>query len=454
MMTELYDLIVMGMGPGGEEVATRAAEAGLNVLGIDKRLVGGECPYWGCIPSKAMVRAGDSLAEAARAMGLAGDVTIEPRWERVAARVREVTDTWNDAVAVKRHEERGTTILHGAARFASARAVEVDGTTYEATRGVVLATGGEPAAPPIEGLSDIAHWTNREAIETEEVPRHLVVLGAGAIGLELAQVFRRFGAEVTVVEFAPRALPMEEPEQGEAMGTVLAEEGIRLLTGVGAEAVAAALEGGVLVTLSDGSIVQGDRLLVATGRRADLATLGVEVAGLDPTARFVSTDDHQRAAEGVWAVGDVTGGGFTHVAVYEGRVAGADILGLPVANAGRHAVPRVTFTDPEVASVGLSQAQAEEAGIEVAVGVTGANYSTRAYIHGPGAQQGVIKLVSDKARGTLVGASVMGPAAGEQIGMLLLAVRAGIPVATLRDTIYPYPTFIRGFEGALGQLDV
>ncbi len=447
-----HDLIVVGLGPGGEEVAQQAAEAGLDVLGIDHRLVGGECPYWGCIPSKVMVRAGNSLAEAARAAGLAGEGEMTPDWSKLAGRVREVTGDWDDTVAVQRHLDRGETFVRGTATITGPREVEVEGERHTARRGVVIATGGIPAAPPIPGLADVEYWTSREAIEAERNPASLVVLGGGAVGLELAQAYRRFGTDVTIVEHAPHVLSLEEPEQGEELAKMLAAEGIGLRTGVGATRVAA--DGaGVLVTLSDGSSLSGERLLVATGRRVDLAPLGVEAVGIDPAGRGIPVDEHLRAGDGLWAVGDVTGvAGFTHVAVYQGRIAVADILGRPHTPADYRAVPRVTFTDPEVASVGLSESDARERGIDVRIGLARTADSSRGYIHGPGAEFGVTKVIADAARGVLVGASTMGPAAGEIVGIFLLAVRAELPVSGLRDLIYPYPTFLRGIEPAIQQV--
>jgi pyruvate/2-oxoglutarate dehydrogenase complex dihydrolipoamide dehydrogenase (E3) component len=449
-----HDLIVVGLGPGGEEVAQQAAEAGLDVLGIDHRLVGGECPYWGCIPSKVMVRAGNSLAEAARAIGLAGDGQMTPNWSKLAGRVREVTGDWDDTVAVQRHLDRGETFVRGTANITGRREVEVEGERYTARRGIVISTGGIPAAPPIPGLADVEYWTNREAIEAADNPASMVILGGGAIGLELAQSYRRFGTDVTIVEHAPHVLPLEEPEQGEELGRMLAEEGIGLRTGVGATGVAADGDGdGVIVTLADGSSLGAERLLVATGRRVDLASLGVETIGIDPTGRGIPVDEHLRAGEGLWAAGDVTGvAGFTHVAVYQGRIAAADILGRPHTPANYDAVPRVTFTDPEVASVGLSERDARERGIDVRIGLARTADSSRGYIHGPGAEFGVTKVIADAARGVLVGASTMGPAAGEILGIFLLAVRARIPVTDLRDLIYPYPTFLRGIEPAIQQV--
>jgi pyruvate/2-oxoglutarate dehydrogenase complex dihydrolipoamide dehydrogenase (E3) component len=359
-MDQQADLIVIGMGVGGEEVAGRAAEAGMDVVGIERKLVGGECPYWGCIPSKLIVRAGNALAEADRVNRLAGRATTAPAWAPVAARVREATADWDDQIAVERFQAKGGRFLRGQARIVGRREVEVDGRRLRARRGIVLASDGEPAVPPIDGLAGTDFWTNREVIEAAELPRSLVVLGAGPVGLELAQAFHRLGAAVTLVEVGEHALPMEEPEQGAAMNEVVRAEGMTLHTGVSAVSVKPRDdETGVWVWLSDGRLVEAERLLVATGRRLDLGGLGVEAVGLDPRAPAVTVDPHLRAADGLWAVGDVTGkGAFTHVAVYQGRIAAADILGVAHQPADYTAVPRVTFTDPEVASVGLTEAQA------------------------------------------------------------------------------------------------
>ena len=449
-----HDLIVIGLGPGGEEVAQRAAEDGLDVLSIDRRLVGGECPYWGCVPSKVMVRAGNSLAEAARAIGLAGEGSgLTPAWSKVAGRVREVTGDWDDTVAVQRHVARGETFVRGNARITGSSEVEVDGRRYTARRGIVIATGGVPAIPPIPGLGEVPYWTNREAIEAETDPASMVVLGGGAIGLELAQVYARFGTDVTIVESAPHVLALEEPEQGEELARMLADEGISVRTGVSATQVAEAPGGGAQVTLADGSTVTGERLLVATGRRVDLASLGVDAVGIDASGRGIPVDEHLRAADGVWAVGDVTGvAGFTHVAVYQGRIAAADILGREHSPADYTAVPRVTFTDPEVASVGLAEREARERGLDIRIGVAKTVESTRGYIHGPGAEYGVTKVIVDAGSDVVLGASTMGPAAGEIVGIFLLAVRERMRAGELRDLIYPYPTFLRGIEPAIRQV--
>jgi pyruvate/2-oxoglutarate dehydrogenase complex dihydrolipoamide dehydrogenase (E3) component len=447
-----HDVIVIGMGVGGEEVAGRLAEGGLDVLAIERKLVGGECPYWGCIPSKVMVRAGNSLAEAVRVTGLAGSAEISPDWAPVARRVRDVTADWNDEVAVERHEKKGETFIRGDARVVGPRTVEVEGRKFAARRGIVLAAGSDPAVPPVEGLTEVGYWTNRDAIEAKEIPRSIVILGAGAVGLELGQVFRRFGSEVTFVELFRHPLAYDEPEIGAAVADVLRDEGIELHTGVGAKWVRAGT-GGVEINLSDGRTLSAERVLAATGRKANLSGLGLENVGLDPDAKVVEVDGHMRAGDGLWAVGDITGKGqFTHVAVYQGRIAAADILGRDHSVADYSAVPRVTFIDPEVAAVGLTGEKAHESGVNVRIGLAETKTSARGWIHGPGAEHGVVKLVEDADRGVLVGASFMGPAAGEIAGFLALAVKEKIPTRHLRELIYPYPTFVRGIEDALGQL--
>jgi pyruvate/2-oxoglutarate dehydrogenase complex dihydrolipoamide dehydrogenase (E3) component len=449
-----FDVIVIGMGVAGEGVAGTVADGGLEVLAIEKKLVGGECPYWGCVPSKMMLRAAETIGEARRVDKLAGSATVSPDWNPVAKRVREeATGDWNDKVAIERHEEKGSTVLKTEARITGSRTVEADGTAYTARKGIVIATGGIPAVPPIDGIKDVDYWTNRDAIEAKEVPASLVVLGGGPIGAELAQVFNRFGADVTVVEMAEQLVPLDEPENGRALAEAFEADGIKVRLGVSADAVSRTSEG-IEVRLSDGSTVTAEKLLVATGRRVDLSTLGIDSIGLDPKARDLPVDEHMRVTDGVWAVGDVTGkGAFTHVGVYQSRVAAADILGKEHKHADYLAVPRVTFTDPEVASVGLTEKQAREEGRNVKVGVAKTGSSARGWMHGPGAEYGVTKVIVDTDAGTLIGASTMGPAAGEVLGFLVLAVKTETPVSTLKDVIYPYPTFMRGIEDALNDLD-
>jgi pyruvate/2-oxoglutarate dehydrogenase complex dihydrolipoamide dehydrogenase (E3) component len=451
-VTDTADVIVLGMGVGGELLAERVADAGLDVVGIEAKLVGGECPYWGCIPTKMMTRAANALAEARRVPQLAGTSTVDPDWSPVAARIRaEATDTWDDRVAVERFEGKGGRFVRGTGRLDGTGRVRVGDRRFEARRGIVLATGTRPAIPPLPGLDTVEYWTNREAVETEELPGSLAVLGGGAVGVELAQVFARFGSKVTVVERSERLLPPEEPEAGAVIAEVFAREGIDVRTGVGARSVARAA-GGVEVELDDGPPLRAERLLVATGRRTDLAPLGVASVGIDEHAHSVPVDDRLRAADRLWAIGDVTGlGPFTHIAVYQARIAAADILGEDAPPADYHALPRVTFTDPEVGAVGLTERRAREEGIDVRVGMADLRTSSRGWIHKVG-NEGFYKLIEDPRRGVLVGATSVGPHGGETLGLLTLAVHAEVPVDRLRWMIYAYPTFHRGIEDALRDL--
>ncbi|MGI8448931.1 MAG: dihydrolipoyl dehydrogenase family protein, partial [Streptosporangiaceae bacterium] len=332
MGVEETDIVVIGMGPGGEDAAGRLAEAGLHVTGVEARLVGGECPYWGCVPSKMMIRAASLLAEARRIPGMAGTSTGTPDWSPVARRIRdEATDSWDDKVAVDRFTGKGGHFIRGRGRITGRGEVTVDtadgARVLRARRGILVNTGTEPAVPPVPGLAGTPFWTNREAVETEDVPQSLIVLGGGAVGAELAQVFARFGAQVTVVEALPRLLPMEEPEAGRLLEGVFAREGITVRAGTKAERVSH--DGGQFtVHLAGGEVLTAQRLLVATGRRTDLAAVGVGAYGLDETAPAIATDDRMRAAGGLWAIGDITGkGAFTHVSMYQAAIAAADILG-------------------------------------------------------------------------------------------------------------------------------
>jgi pyruvate/2-oxoglutarate dehydrogenase complex dihydrolipoamide dehydrogenase (E3) component len=446
------DVVVVGLGVGGEEVAGRLAEAGLTVVGIEDTLVGGECPYWGCIPTKMMIRAGGALAEARRIPGLAGSSTVRPDWAPVARRIREeATDTWDDKVAVDRFTGKGGHFVRGTATILGPGRVQVEDSEISAARGLVIATGTAAVIPPVDGLAGTPYWTNREAVEAETLPDTLIVLGGGAIGLELSQVFARFGVQVTVVEGSDRVLAMEEPESSGTAAAALTRDGVTIRTGVRARQVAYG-DDRFTVTLSDGSTLSATRLLVATGRAARLRGLGIEALGLDPSARFLSTDAWMRAAENVWAVGDVTGNGaYTHMAMYEADVAVRDILGQGGPAADYRARPRVTFTDPEIGAVGVTEQQAREAGIDIRVGYAALPATSRGFIHGPG-NEGFIKVIADRERGVLIGATTAGPSGGEMIGALSVAVHAEVPVATLRSTIWAYPTFHRGIGDAVRAL--
>ena len=446
------DAVVLGMGPGGEDVAGNLAEAGLSVVGIEAGLVGGECPYWGCIPSKMMIRAAHLLAEARRIPGVAGAADVTADWAPVAARIRaEATDNWDDTVAVDRFVGKGGIFVRGRGRLVAHDTVEVGGHQYQATRAVVVATGTTAAVPPIPGLADTPFWTNHEAIQVEQLPGSIIVLGGGAIGAELTQVYARFGVDVTIVEALDRLLPLEEPEAGNLLADVFRSEGVDVVTGTAAASVS--YDGKFRVSLTNGRELVAEQLLIATGRRVDLAGIGADVLGIDvATARSLTVDEHLRVTDGVWAVGDITGrGAFTHVAMYQSRIAVADILGEPHTPADYSALPRVTFTDPEVGSVGLSAAAAIEQGVDVAIGRAGVPSTARGWLHKAG-NEGFIQLVADRRRGVLVGATSMGPNGGEVLGLLTLAVHARTPIEELSSMIYAYPTFHRGIEDALRDL--
>ncbi|MEV8371394.1 NAD(P)/FAD-dependent oxidoreductase [Kribbella sp. NPDC056861] len=452
-MAEQVDVVVIGLGVGGEEASGRLAQAGLNVVGIEPRLVGGECPYFGCIPSKMMIRAANLIAETRRVDGMAGTASVTPDWAPVHKRIRdEATDNWNDKVAVDRLVGKGVTFVRGHGTITGPGRVVSGDREFEASRGIIVATGTVPVVPPIDGLAGTPFWTNQDAIQLETLPDTLLVLGGGAIGLELTQVFARFGVKVTVIEGSDRILAMEEPESSELARFALERDGVVFRTGVHAKAVSHSGDG-FSVTLDDGSAVAGEKLLVATGRRVDIRQLGLDQVGLDPAARRIEVDEHVRAGDGVWAIGDVTGvGAFTHNAMYQANIAVLDILGTDDApTASYHAMPRVTFTDPEIGAVGVTEQQARDQGIDVRTGITQVPSSTRGWIHKAG-NEGFIKLVMDNERGVLVGATSSGPTGGEVLGALALAVHAAVPVHSLQQMIYAYPTIHRAIGDALKDL--
>lgn len=433
------------------------ARAGLSVVGVDRRLVGGECPYYGCIPSKMMIRAADALAEARRVPVLGGAAEVRPDWTTVADRIRdEATDDWDDKVAVERLEKAGARFVRGHGRLAGPGRVAVatdDGeVAVSVRRGVVLNTGTEPAVPPIPGLAGTPYWTNRDAVRVRDLPRSLAVLGGGAIGCELAQAFARFGVEVSVIEAFDRILGPEEPEASDVVRRSLEADGIVVHTGVGVTAVA--YEDAFTIGLADGTSVGAQALLVAAGRRTNLGDVGLETVGLDPSMRSIRVTKRMRVkgVDGLWAIGDITGkGAFTHMSMYQANIALRDLSGEGKPRADYRAVSRATFTDPEVGSVGLTEQQARAAGLRVGVGIAALPESSRGWIHKAG-NDGLIKVVADLDRDILVGASAVGPAGGEIIGMLVTAVHAEIPLATLRGMHFAYPTFHRAIETALSAV--
>jgi pyruvate/2-oxoglutarate dehydrogenase complex dihydrolipoamide dehydrogenase (E3) component len=440
------DVVVVGLGPGGEALVPRLAKAGLDVVAVEAELVGGECPYWGCIPSKMLIRAANLLTDARRVARLSGTASVEPDFSVVARRIRdEATDSWDDTVAADRITAAGATLVRGRGRLAGDRTVEVDGSTYVASKGVVLNTGTTAAVPPIAGLADTPFWTNREALEAEQAPRSLLVIGGGAIGLELAQAYSRFGTDVTVLEVAPRILAPEEPESAELLTKIFQAEGIGVHAGITIDRVD---HDGTQFSVTCGATTyDAERLLVAAGRRSRLDDIGLETVGVE-AGRFLTVRDDMQVTDGLWAIGDIVGrGAFTHLSLYHAERAARAILGEPL-DAYDTSFPRVTFTDPEVGGVGITEAQARERGITVRIGLTDVAASSRGFVHGVG-NEGLIKLVIDTDRDVIVGATSAGPTGGETLAALAFAVRAEIPVATLRNTVYAYPTFWRAIKSAL-----
>lgn len=446
-MSELEcDVVVVGLGPGGEALVARLTAAGLDVVAVEAELVGGECPYWGCIPSKMIIRAANALAETRRVDGLAGTATAQPDFGVVARRIREeATDDWDDTVAADRVTAAGARLLRGHGRLSGDRTVVVGDDTVTASRGVVLNTGTTAAVPPIPGLADTPFWTNRDILKAESAPASMVVIGGGAIGLELAQAFSRFGTEVTVLEVGPRILAVEEPESSEILAGVLEAEGIGVHAGITVDAVA---HDGTLFHVTSGEVTyEAEQVLVAAGRRSRLDDIGLDTVGVE-AGRFLTVDDAMQVKDGLWAIGDIVGrGAFTHVSMYHAERAARAILEEELGEYDT-SLPRVTFTDPEVGGVGLTEQQARDRGISVRVGTAPTPESSRGWIHRSG-NEGLIKIVIDDDRDVIVGANVSGPAGGETLAALAFAVRAQIPVATLRNTIYAYPTFWRAIETAL-----
>jgi pyruvate/2-oxoglutarate dehydrogenase complex dihydrolipoamide dehydrogenase (E3) component len=415
-------------------------------VAVEKELVGGECPYWGCIPSKILIRAANAIAETRRADQVAGAATVTPDFGRVAERIREeATDNWDDTVAADRITDAGATLARGHGRLDGDRRVVVGDTTYVASKGVVLNTGTTAAVPPIDGLADTPFWTNRAILETETAPASMIVIGGGPIGLELAQAFSRFGTEVTVLEVGERILAVEEPESSELIAGVFEAEGIGVHAGITIDAVA---HDGEVFHVTCGSVTyEAERLLVAAGRKPRIDDIGLDSVGVE-IGRHLTVDDAMLVKDGLWAIGDIVGrGAFTHLSMYHSERVARSILGEPLGEYDT-SFPRVTFTDPEVGGVGLTERQARERGLNVRVGSTDLSASSRGFVHGPG-HEGLLKIIVDDDRGVIVGANSVGTAGGETLSALAFAVRAEIPVETLKNTIYAYPTFWRAIESAL-----
>jgi len=442
--------VCLGGGVAGEAIAGGLKDSGLSVAVVERELVGGECAYWGCVPSKTLLRSAETLEEAGRARKLAASrVDWEVDFPKVAKRVSWMARDLDDKNAAAALEATGAKLFRGAGTMVDLRTVEVAGEQLVARRAVVIANGGTAAIPPIEGLDKVKYWTNRQAAVPRELPKRLVVLGGGAVGVELAQGFARLGSKVTVVEAGPRFLALEEPEAGAALLPHLQADGIEVLVGDACVAVEVQATD-VVLHLKSGALVAGDRLLVATGRRPNFEAW--KPAGLTQTERgWLKVDPLTlEARAGIYGAGDITGiGGFTHLAYYHGQIVARRIRGED-ARADHVAVPRVTYTDPEVASVGLSEQAAREHGVDVVVVTTDPGEAARGYIHD--FHGGTLKLVADRSRGVLVGATLVTPRAGEILGELVLALKVATPVRTLSDVIHPYPAFNRVLGAAFGEL--
>ena len=448
--------MVVGLGPGGEATANRLAREGVEVVGIEKGLVGGECPFYGCVPSKVMSRAAYSLVEARRVNELAGSATVEPSWTPVAEHIRTVaTNDWDDSKKVAALERRGARVVRGHGTVTGPGTVEVDGEVFRARRAVVVAPGAAPSTPPIPGLADTPFWNNRDVMQLTELPSSLAIIGAGTIGAELAQVFARFGVRVTMLEAADRILANEEPEVSPLIAEVFAREGIRVMPQIEISHVAYD-DGGFVIDLGDEQVT-ADKLLVATGRSPVTDGSGLESVGVDTDVRFLPTDSRMRVQvdgeplDWLHAVGDVVGkGAFSHTALYQSYVAVQHILGKDGPEADFRAIPRVTFTDPEVGAVGMTEEQAREAGKDVRTGIARLDRIARGNLHQVG-NEGMVKVVAEGD--LLVGATSVGPMGGEVLSMLSTAVHARVPISTLQSMIYAYPTFHEAVRKALADLD-
>jgi pyruvate/2-oxoglutarate dehydrogenase complex dihydrolipoamide dehydrogenase (E3) component len=456
-VTHEFDVLCLGGGVAGEAIAAGLQGSGLTLAVVERELVGGECPYWGCVPSKTLLRSGETLAEANRARELAASrVEWSVDFPKVSTRALWMARNLDDSRPAAAMRETGAELFRGEGTLTDTRTIVVGGEELVARRALVIANGSTAAIPAIAGLDAVDFWTNRQATIPTELPVSLAILGGGPIGIELGQAFARLGSRVHIIEAGPTFLAAEEPEAGDALRPHLEADGIVLTIGDPCVGVEHPPNGpspersSVVVHLKSGAAIRADRLLVATGRRANSDAW--RSAGLPQTERgWLKVDPATLEAQpGVFGAGDVTGlGGFTHLAYYHGQVVARRLMGAEV-KADHTAVPRVTFTDPEVASVGLSEAGARARGLDVVVARADPADTARGYIHD--FHRGMLKLVADRNRGVLIGATLVTPRAGEIVGELVLAIKLGTPLQTLADVIHPFPAFNRVLGASLEEL--
>ena len=443
-------VVVLGAGSTGEAfvAALRRLEADVPIAIVERKLVGGECSYYACMPTKALLRPGEALAAARNVPGAAEAATGSLDTERVFWHRDQVTSGWDDSGQESFLTELDVELIRGEGRVVEPGLVRIDDRDLPYEK-LVIATGSVAAIPSIPGLAESACWTNRDVTTTREIPESIVVLGAGPVGCELAQFFRRLGSRVALVDIADHVLPRDDPEVAGILQEALAGEDIALHLGVKIERVdERGSESSFRLTLEGGDVVKGERLLVATGRKANVEGFGFEQLGLTIGKTGIEVDERLRAASNVWAIGDVNGiAMFTHVGKYQARVAAADAAGLD-ARADHSAVPAVTFTDPQVASVG------QTSGKGLVTSTWKVNATARASTYERPKRDGLLKVFADPERGVLVGAAAVGPEAGEWLGQLTLAVKARVPVSVLRETIQPYPTFSEAVYFAVRDLPI
>ena len=447
-MSEQYDAVVIGLGPGGEVAAGRLLAAGRRVAVIERELIGGECAYWACIPSKTLLRPPEARAEAGR---VAGTGRPEIDWPALRDYRDYMIRHLDDTAQVDGYRSQGATVIKGIAQLAGPGRVEVDGQILEADH-VIVATGSEAVRPLIDGLDQAEVWTNREATTLTDIPNRVVVIGGSAVGVELGQFLARMGAQVTIVQRSEGLVDREEPRVGQLTRAILEADGIDVRVRTQARRVTRSGPA-TAVELDDGTTVDTDVILLATGRRPRTAGLGLETVGLHPDQRgAIPVDEHCQAAEGLWAIGDVTGVAlFTHVAMYQGRIVVDNIAGRSRL-AHYEGIPRVIFADPEIAAAGLTEAQARQAGIDLIT----AEIDLAESIARPWTYQkdpaGTLGILADRGQQVLVGAWAVAPLAGEWIHQAALAIRARIPIETLLDQVAQFPTYTEGYLQALEQL--